>query len=177
MMSSDPQRSSGLQDMMTHKQYAEGLVSFDILHGEVEPQLATDWTFSEDGTKVDFNLRDDVYFHNGDKMTADDVVWSMERCMDPICAHYTYTAGIVSVEKTGDYSVRFNLDAPNAAFLINITRLAVLNKKVVEEQGDEFGTKVEIARDEERIPSTRAPYHVMLRLKVDATARVAELAA
>ena len=42
---------------------------------------------------------------------------------------------------------------------------------------DEFGTKAEIARDEERIPNTRAPYHVMLRLKVDATARVAELAA
>lgn len=42
---------------------------------------------------------------------------------------------------------------------------------------DEFGTKAEIVRDEERIPNTRAPYHVMLCLKVDATARVAELAA
>ena len=42
---------------------------------------------------------------------------------------------------------------------------------------DEFGTKAEVVRDEERIPNTRAPYHVMLRLKVDATARVAELAA
>ena len=42
---------------------------------------------------------------------------------------------------------------------------------------NEFGTKAEIAGDEERIPSTRAPYHVMLRIKVDATARVAELAA
>ena len=50
-------------------------------------------------------------------------------------------------------------------------------ERVVAFASDEFGTKVEIARDEERIPSTRAPYHVMLRLKVDATARVAELAA
>ena len=50
-------------------------------------------------------------------------------------------------------------------------------RKEVAFASDEFGTKAEIVRDEERIPNTRAPYHVMLCLKVDATARVAELAA
>lgn len=41
----------------------------------------------------------------------------------------------------------------------------------------EFGTDVEVVRDEETIPNTRAPYHVRLRLKVDASKRVQELAA
>ena len=41
----------------------------------------------------------------------------------------------------------------------------------------EFGTEGEVIRDEETIPNTRAPYHVRLRLKVDASKRVAELAA
>ena len=41
----------------------------------------------------------------------------------------------------------------------------------------EFGTDVEVIRDEETIPNTRAPYHIRLHLKVDASKRVQELAA
>ena len=41
----------------------------------------------------------------------------------------------------------------------------------------EFGTLAEVIRDEETIPNTRAPYHIRLRLKVDASKRVQELAA
>ena len=41
----------------------------------------------------------------------------------------------------------------------------------------EFGTEASVIRDEETIPNTRAPYHVRLRLKVDASKRVQELAA
>ena len=41
----------------------------------------------------------------------------------------------------------------------------------------EFGTEAEVVRDEETIPNTRAPYHVRLRLKVDASKRIQELAA
>lgn len=41
----------------------------------------------------------------------------------------------------------------------------------------EFGTEVEVVRDDETIPNARAPYHIRLRLKVDASKRVAELAA
>ena len=41
----------------------------------------------------------------------------------------------------------------------------------------EFGTEAEVIRDEETIPNTRAPYHVTFLVKVDATKRVAELAA
>lgn len=41
----------------------------------------------------------------------------------------------------------------------------------------EFGTDVEVIRDEEMIPNTRAPYHVTFLVKVDASKRVAEMAA
>ena len=41
----------------------------------------------------------------------------------------------------------------------------------------EFGTDGEVIRDEETIPNTRAPHHIRLRLKVDASKRVHELAA
>ena len=41
----------------------------------------------------------------------------------------------------------------------------------------EFGTSVEVERFNEKIPNTRAPYHVTFLVKVDASKRVAELAA
>ena len=41
----------------------------------------------------------------------------------------------------------------------------------------EFGTEAEVIRDEETIPNTRAPYHVTFLIRVDASKRVAELAA
>ena len=41
----------------------------------------------------------------------------------------------------------------------------------------EFGTTATVERFDEKIPNTRAPYHIRLRLKVDASKRVQELAA
>ena len=41
----------------------------------------------------------------------------------------------------------------------------------------EFGTEAEVIRDEDTIPNTCAPYHIRLRLKVDASKRIQELAA
>ena len=45
----------------------------------IEPRLATGYSMSEDGKTYTFTLRDDVYFSNGDHMTAEDVVYSWER--------------------------------------------------------------------------------------------------
>ena len=50
--------------------------------GNVQPMLATDWTVSGDGLAYTFNLRDDVYFHNGQKMTAEDVKYSYDTVRD-----------------------------------------------------------------------------------------------
>lgn len=41
----------------------------------------------------------------------------------------------------------------------------------------EFGSEAQVVRDEEHIPNTRAPYHVQLRLKVDASKRIAQAVA
>ena len=50
--------------------------------GNPEPWLATEYEVSEDGLEWTFTLRDDVYFHNGEKMTAEDVVFSWETALD-----------------------------------------------------------------------------------------------
>ncbi|MEH1030923.1 ABC transporter substrate-binding protein [Micromonospora profundi] len=57
----------------------EGLVRQDPASGEVKPLLASEWSMSDDGTKYTFKLRSGVTFHDGQKLTAQDVVWSFKR--------------------------------------------------------------------------------------------------
>lgn len=56
----------------------ESLVTTDS-QGVVKPMLAESFTRSEDGKSILFTLRQDVPFHDGSMMTADDVVASMNR--------------------------------------------------------------------------------------------------
>ena len=56
--------------------------------GNLVPGLATEWEASEDGLTWTFTLRDGVIFHNGDPLTAEDVVWSWDRTLfDPASTH------------------------------------------------------------------------------------------
>lgn len=59
------------------------LVSLDWDQKTIRPGLATSWTVSEDGKLYTFKLRDDVTFCDGRKMTAEDVVYSLKRWIDP----------------------------------------------------------------------------------------------
>lgn len=52
-------------------------------HSVVEPDLATEWGASGDGTTWTFDLRDDVRWHNGTDFTVEDAVFSLRRAIDP----------------------------------------------------------------------------------------------
>jgi len=56
----------------------EELFAFDA-NWNVRPFLADGYTLSKDGLRYTFTLRKDVSFHNGKKLTADDVVASLNR--------------------------------------------------------------------------------------------------
>jgi peptide/nickel transport system substrate-binding protein len=58
----------------------EGLVRVND-DGTIEPSLAESFTVSDDGLTYSFTLRD-AKFHNGESVTADDVVWSLTRLLD-----------------------------------------------------------------------------------------------
>ncbi|MCB8836436.1 ABC transporter substrate-binding protein [Aurantimonas sp. VKM B-3413] len=87
----------------------------------LKPMLATEWSPNEDGTVWTFKLRDDVKFHDGRTMTADDVVASIERLADPANGSNALSAfkGVLSkggTKKVDDHTVAFHLDAPNGNF-------------------------------------------------------------
>ena len=68
----------------------------------VIPDIARDWSVSADGRVYTFNLRYNAYFHNGDWVTTEDIVYSWERATDPETGSPTaraYLGDIVGVRE------------------------------------------------------------------------------
>ena len=61
----------------------EGLATLNFDGDEYEPVVAEDWTVSEDGKTITFNLREDVVFSDGTPLTANDVVFTYKVLADP----------------------------------------------------------------------------------------------
>ncbi len=112
----------------------EGLVKLSAT-GEIVPLLAESWTLSDDGTEYLFTLREGVTFHNGDPVTADDVVFSLNNVLtkDPPHPFATTLAPIESVEKVDDGTVRVALSSFSANLLFFLTQGqgVILNESAV----------------------------------------------
>ena len=85
---------------------------------EIEPGLAESWDTPSE-TEYVFHLRPGVTFSNGRAMTADDVVQSFERLLDPeLAASWSGQLGPVeTVEAVDDSTVKFTLSSPYTPFL------------------------------------------------------------
>lgn len=108
-------------DEVVYSNIFEGLTRFGA-DGSVNPGLASDWTISDDGTVYTFTLRDGVTFHDGAAMTAEDVVFSLDRARaeGSVNAQGALFANIVSAEAVDDTTVTVTLDGPDGAFLFDM---------------------------------------------------------
>lgn len=132
---------------MIHRATYDTLVTFpDDSTSTIEPNLATDWEISDDATVYTFTLRDDVTFANGDPLTADDVVFSVNRLKN-VRSNPSFLADpIASVEAIDDLTVEFTLVEPRPSFLAELvnTAFSVSNDDEVRAAG---GTDAEDATD------------------------------
>ncbi len=108
---------------------------------EFVPQLAESWTMSPDARTWSFKLREGVQFHKGyGECTADDVVFTFQRAMDPKQAgDRSLFLNIASVTAEGKYRAIFNLKQPDPLFLgatIQNYASVILSRKAVTERGD-----------------------------------------
>ncbi len=78
----DPARISDVYGRSVSQQIFDGLVQFDQTLA-IKPALAEFWRASRDGLTWTFDLRKGVKFHHGREVTADDVVYSFTRILDP----------------------------------------------------------------------------------------------
>jgi peptide/nickel transport system substrate-binding protein len=92
----------------------ETLVSYDARAQKFVPRLAKSWKRIDERT-LEFELRADVSFHNGDRFDADDVVETVKFVLDPNVRlrHKDMIDWVLRVEKLGPYRVRFIAREPN----------------------------------------------------------------
>ena len=85
--------------------------------GTPRPYISDHWEW-DSPTSCTFALREDFYFHDGEALTANDVVATYQSVLDPDSASPKRAAldGILAVTAVGDHTVRFSLSEPNAAF-------------------------------------------------------------
>ncbi len=105
---------------------------FPNYDGSLSPHLAKNWEVDNDFLRYTFYLRKGVKFHNGDELTAEDVVFSMKRTL-AIGEGYAYLfigviEDIVAVDK---YTVEFILKNPFGPFISTLLRFYISNKNQV----------------------------------------------
>jgi len=85
----DPALATDTTSLNVIEQLFIGLVDLDDDTAEIRPELATSWTVSTDGTIYTFNLRNDVYWTDGHRVTAGDVRYGILRTLNP-AIHSSY---------------------------------------------------------------------------------------
>ncbi len=104
----------------------EGLTRYTKTYA-VEPCLATGWQYVTP-TQLRFTLRKNVKFQDGSPFTADDVVFSYTRVMQPQGTMQIYVAGVKEVKKVDDFTVDMILSGPNPVLLRNIADFRIMSR-------------------------------------------------
>lgn len=118
--------------------YADSILMFNLYDTLVipkqgqpgyEPFLATGW--ESDGATYTFELRDDVRFQSGNPLTAEDVVFSIER-MQALGQGLSYLLeNVEKAEALDATTVKFTLKETYAPFVSALTRLPIVDKTLV----------------------------------------------
>lgn len=106
----------------------EGLVKTGP-DGELIPALAERYDISEDGLEYTFTLREGVKFHNGAPVTAEDVIYSMNRCAGNSgdSALVSAFSAIQDLKAADEKTITFRLEQPDLE-LINFLTAAIVPK-------------------------------------------------
>jgi len=98
----------------------------------IVPALAVSWDVVEP-TVWRFELREGVRFHGGERFTAQDVKFTIERAQSQKSDFKAYVEKISEVRIVDDFTVEFVTDAPFPLLLENLTQIFVMSKAWAEE--------------------------------------------
>lgn len=116
----------------------EGLLKPDS-DGNLNPAVASD--YKVDGATLTFTLREDVKFHNGNTVTVEDVVYSIERVADSSSGS-TYLSAfsvVKSVQAPDDKTIVIELEEADPEFIAYLT-VAIIPKDYDDQRANPIGT-------------------------------------
>ena len=127
----DPHGQNEGPTIAFNNQVYEALVTRDNAN-KLIPALATSWRLA-DPTTWEFKLRQNVKFHGGEPFTADDVVFSFQRALQPTSDYKGYLANTREIVKVDDYTVQIKTNGPNPLVVDNLTTVFIMSKKWAEQ--------------------------------------------
>jgi peptide/nickel transport system substrate-binding protein len=134
----------GSSSVMTH--LYNNLIRLNLVDGlnTIIPDLATSWEAADDGLTYTFTLREGVKFHDGAAFSADDVVATFRRMINPpegiVVPAKNALSMIQSVEAVDPMTVQFKLSSPRAYFLRLLAEpnMVIYNKKTLDEHNGDL---------------------------------------
>lgn len=122
----DPHQDSSAVNNATSRHIWDSLINLTGTSTN-EPELASKWRLIDDN-RWEFQLREDVAFHDGSAFDADDVVASLLRARDkPSKSFAAYTRNIANVEKTGPHTVVVETKMPDPLLLNSLARIRIIS--------------------------------------------------
>jgi peptide/nickel transport system substrate-binding protein len=101
--------------------------------GEIIPDLAEKYNIGDSGKTYEFFLRKDLKWHDGEPLTADDVIFTINRIQNPDFRSPLRINWIgIEAEKIDDFTIRFKMKTAYASFLANTTT-GIIAKHIWEE--------------------------------------------
>ncbi len=144
LMSMDPQETNRLSNFVIQQQVYNSLVSErNDGSGIVDPELATEWSWIDD-TTLNIKLRDDVYFHNGTKLTAKDVYFTIEKGKNTSRSKSTFSSfDIENTEIVNDYEINIKFFEPYAPVFNTLSggRGLIVSKDYFDEVGADVAAR------------------------------------
>lgn len=134
----------GQRDAFNFSVY-EGLTGRDSDDMEIVPLLARNWDVDSEGTTWTFELREDVSFHNGEPLTADDVVASYERVLNPDLDGEragSLLGGVTEVNKVDDETVEIVTESPDPTVPARATLVVVAPAEWAGADSDRMGSEM-----------------------------------
>ena len=126
----NPFASANIVDMQLFCQIYETLF-FVKDSGDLEPRIAESYDLHEDGMTYTVHLRDDVKFHNGDTLTAEDVAWSLEYSLKtgPYTQKRTNLSNFESAVAVDEHTVEIKSSTTSVNFMNNISLFGYILSK------------------------------------------------
>jgi peptide/nickel transport system substrate-binding protein len=133
----DPQLQWDTDAYSVYRNIFDNLLTRDT-SGKIVPQVATAWHYASD-TAVVFDLRHDIIFQDGSKLTPADVVFSIKRITDPAfkSPQLSQFDQIIGAEVTGADQVTLHTRTPYPALLAQLVKLSIVPEAVVRKVGDQ----------------------------------------
>lgn len=122
------------QDFQIPASYLDPLVGIDEVTMEPLPWLAESWEWSDDGTRITYRLRDGVRWHDRQRFSAKDVVFSFFVYRDDVdSAVRNLFTNMVSAEVIDELTVAVTLSQPDGNWLLNASSQFVMQRELLVE--------------------------------------------